>query len=180
MHPHLFLTLSVLASAMAAAIDWRRREIPNWLSIGTLAVALVTHLALGASAAPGAMAPVSRAAWSVIGAFACGLVPFAFWRSGAFGGGDVKMLAAIGALLLPLDGLEAELYAMVAAGLLAPVWLAFEGTLPRVLRNVATMILNPLRPASKRRPLASSAMTSLRFGPAIFAGAALCALAHWR
>lgn len=165
MHPHLFLTLSVLASAMAAAIDWRRREIPNWLSIGTLAVALVPHVALGAPAAPGAMAPVSRAAWSVIGAFACGIVPFAFWRSGAFGGGDVKMLAAVGALLLPLDGLEAELYAMVAA--------AFEGTL------VATMMLNPLRPASKRRPLASSAMTSLRFGPAIFAGAALCALAHW-
>lgn len=175
----LFLVLAVAASAVAAIIDWRTREIPNWLSLGALAIAPALHIALGA-ARSGAWAGLQQGGWSVVGALACGLVPFAFWRSGAFGGGDVKMMAAVGALLLPLDGIEAELYALIACALIAPARLAWEGKLFKVLGNVLTMMLNPLRPAAKRKKIAPEAMTELRFGPAIFAGAALCALVHWR
>jgi prepilin peptidase CpaA len=117
---------------------------------------------------------------ALVGALACWLVPFVFWQKGAFGGGDVKMMAAVGACLMPLDGIEAEFYALICAAVVAPAQLAWEGKLLKTLGNVATIVLNPLRPKAKRKEVPVEAMTQLRFGPAIFVGALLCALVHWR
>lgn len=175
----VFLLLAVVASAAAALFDMRTREIPNWISLGALVVAVAAHVAHGVMRA-GGLAGVREGGWSVVGALASGIVPFFFWQRGAFGGGDVKMMAAVGALLLPLDGIEAEFYALIVAAVLAPARLAWEGKLLRTLGNVATLMLNPLRPKNKRREVPLEAMTSLRFGPAILAGALLCAAVHWR
>jgi prepilin peptidase CpaA len=169
----------VAAGALAAAIDLRTREIPNWLSFGALGAGVLAHFAAG-FAHGGVAAGTREGSWSIVGAFACGLVPFLFWRLGAFGGGDVKMTAAIGALLLPMQGVEAELYALIAAAIVAPARLAWEGQLFHVLGNVIQMVLNPLRPKARRRQLSPEMMTSLRFGPSILAGVTWCALLHWK
>jgi prepilin peptidase CpaA len=175
-----FLALALVATAIAAVIDWRTGEIPDWLTLGPLAIAPVGHFAVGL------MAPVPHAAkvgmveagLSVGGALLCGLVPalFAlgfFAQKGATGGGDLKMFAAVGALLLPMRGIEAELYGFVAAALILPIRLAWEGRLMRVLSNSAVLAINPFLPKSRRREIHPEAMTSVRFAPAIFAGVLL-------
>jgi prepilin peptidase CpaA len=49
------------------------------------------------------------------------------------GGGDLKLFAAIGALLQPLLGIEAEAYALFTAAIIALANLAYRGSLFRVL-----------------------------------------------
>jgi prepilin peptidase CpaA len=174
-----FLLLGLLTSGVAAVIDWRRGEIPNWLTVGALAVAVTAHFVAGA--AHGSLTIGAEEAGSALaGALACGVVPFAFWTKGAFGGGDVKMLAALGAILQPAHGIEAELYALVAGALFAPVRLAWEGKLMQVVGRTMAVMFNPFLPRAKRRPLDPEMLTAVRFGPAIFAGVALPALLRWR
>jgi prepilin peptidase CpaA len=172
-----FLILALVATAIAAVIDWKTGEIPNWLTLGPLAIAPVAHFGVGA-AAHGAKVGLVQAGLSIAGALLCGLVPamFAlgfFAQKGATGGGDLKMFAAIGALLLPMRGIEAELYGFVGAALILPIRLAWEGKLMRVLANSAVLAINPILPKSRRREISPEAMTSIRFAPAIFAGVVL-------
>jgi prepilin peptidase CpaA len=176
---HFFVALALVTTAGAAVFDWRKGEIPNWLSLGSLALAVLAHLVTGA-VGTGVVGGLEQAGFSILGAVACGVVPFAFWQKGAFGGGDVKMLAAVGAALLPLQGIEAEFYALLAAAIVAPARLAWEGRLLRVLGNTMAIVANPLLPKARRRTIAPEMLTSLRFGPAIFAGALVSTLAHWR
>ena len=174
----VYLASALLAGALAAVLDWRKRQIPNWLSLGAFATGIIGHLAIGI-ATLGFLQGLKEACCAVAGAAACGLVPFLFWRQGAFGGGDVKMLAAVGALLLPLQGIEAEFYSLIAAAVFAPARLAWDGKLLQTLGNTAAIMINPLLPPAKRRTLAPEMLTSLRFGPAILAGVVASALAHW-
>jgi len=103
----LWLSLAILV--VAVIFDLRSREIPDWLSVCLLAVAGcatafgfhgVTWLDAGAGLAIG---------------FGAGAI--LFWHGG-FGGGDVKLLASLGAVL----GWKAELgvlfwMALAGAGL---------------------------------------------------------------
>ncbi|MBT8492174.1 MAG: A24 family peptidase, partial [Deltaproteobacteria bacterium] len=81
---------AVAFAAVAATTDVRRGVIPNWLTlpvlVGMPVVWLVSH------------GPVAMA-YSILSAAACALVPFVLYRFGAAGGGDVKLLAGLGALV---------------------------------------------------------------------------------
>lgn len=128
--------------------------------------------------AGGVGAGVEQAAFAVGGALGCALVPmFMHWK-GAMGGGDVKLFAALGAALHPLAGLEAETYAFVAAMLLAPAKLAWEGTLLRTLAATVTLVANPLRKKAARKAVPEPMVTWFRLGPAIFLGTAATFVIH--
>jgi prepilin peptidase CpaA len=172
-----FVALALATSGVAAVLDARNGQIPNWLSMGSLATACLAHLVAGASSV-GLGEGLSEAGWSILGVLACGVVPLLLWRQGAFGGGDVKMLGALGAMLLPSRGIEAEFLALLVAAIVAPARLAWEGRLLRVLANAVSLAANPLLPPSRRRAVAPEMLTSVRFGPALFAGVALFALTH--
>ena len=187
---NLFLSFATAVAIAGAWFDWRsgRRaasgegmegEIPNALSFGVLAIAPLAHLAWGAKAG-GLAVGLEAAGFSVAGAFLCAFVPYLMWRAGAMGGGDVKLLAAIGAVCRPMVGIEAVFYAFAAAAVLAPARLAWEGKLLRTLGNTAALALNPLLPKAKRREIAPEAMTWFRFGPAIALGTAIAAFLHWQ
>jgi prepilin peptidase CpaA len=83
-------------------------------------------------------------------------------------------------LCMPLVGIEAEMHAFIAAMIFAPARLAWEGKLWRTLGRTMAILANPFLPKEKRREVAPEMMTWLRFGPAIFAGIAVSAIAHWR
>jgi hypothetical protein len=55
----------------------------------------------------------------------------------------------------------------VLLGVFALVMLAFRGQLWRVLGNALALLVRPLLPAKWRQPLAPSALTEMRMGPAI-------------
>jgi prepilin peptidase CpaA len=173
-----FLIAAVAVTAVAALYDWRKGEIPNWVTIGPFGVALLAHAVLG-----GLSQGWRGAGWALLGALlgaiACGLVPALLWWKGAIGGGDLKLLIALGALLGPMLGIEAELYGFVAAALYAPARLAYEGKLMRTLGNTAALAFNPVLPKSKRRDIAPEMMTWLRFGPPMFVGMCVTVLLNW-
>jgi prepilin peptidase CpaA len=175
---HWFLVSAVVVAAVAAWFDFRTGHIPNWVTLGPLCLAPIAHFALQLFRATSSVA-VQAAGVSVLGAAVCALVPLMLYRAGAIGGGDVKLLAAMGAIFRPLVGIEAEFYAFLAAALIAPARLAYEGKLMQVLGNTLTLALNPFRPKERRRQITPEMMTSIRFGPAIFLGAFAAAIVNW-
>jgi prepilin peptidase CpaA len=172
---YFFLFASLVTAAIAAFYDLRWWRIPNWLSLGVLVAAPLAHFAWGA-ATRDAHAGLVALGWSAAGAAACGFVPWLCWHAGTFGGGDVKLLAAVGALCLPRLGITIEFYAMISGVLFALGHLAYDGRLLGTLARSAALVVNPLLPKARRRPVPPEAMTPMRFAPAILGGVVLCAL----
>jgi len=68
----------------------------------------------------------------------------------------------------------------MAAALVVPARLAWEGQLLRVLGNTVAIVMNPFLPEKRRRTLSPEMLTTVRFGPAIFVGTVIAALLQWR
>ena len=85
----LFIAAAVVVAGIAAWTDWRRGQIPNWLTLGALAVAPFAHL-IAALATGRSGEAIEAAGFSVVGAAACGLVPVLLYRAGGIYGGDVN------------------------------------------------------------------------------------------
>jgi prepilin peptidase CpaA len=114
------VTILVAASGWAVVTDLRQRRIPNWLTLGTAGAALAARLATG-----GGQSLLAGVEGWLLGA-ALMFVPFAFRWMGA---GDVKLLAAFGALGGPLFVCQTALAGSLAGGLLALFYLARERNL---------------------------------------------------
>lgn len=188
--PNSFLVAAATVAGLGAWFDFRSArkpaegegtegEIPNWLTLGALVLAPLGYFAWGA-ARGGVRGGAVSFGLSLLGAVVCGLVPLLLYRYEMGGGGDVKLLAAIGALCQPMIGIEAEFYAFAAAALFAPAWLAWEGRLFRTLANSLWLAVNPFLPKAKRREIKRETLTWFRLGPAIFAGTLIAVVLHWR
>lgn len=168
--------LAVLLAAIAAGWDLRTGEIPNRL-VAAGAV-LCVPATLGASLAGGSAGVLRALLTMIAGVVLVSIVPVALFRAGGMGGGDVKLLAVLGAALGPGAGMEAELYAFVSALLYAPVRLIWEGKLVHAMKTTGALAVRPLLPKGRRpAPVAVDELTALRFAPAIFLGV-LVAVAH--
>jgi prepilin peptidase CpaA len=175
-----FLVAAVIVAGLAAFSDWRTGIIPDKLTLPALLGAPLAYLVRGIAAHAGTDAAVTEAGWSLAGAIGCAAIPLLLYRQSAIGFGDVKLFAALGALLQPMIGLEAQTYGFVAAALLAPARLAYEGKLLATLKNTLALLVNPFMPKEKRRTIDQEMMSWFRLGPAIFVGTTLAALMHWR
>lgn len=177
-----FLAAAVLVAAAAAWSDWRKWEMPDGLTLGALFAAFLAHGIAGAVALRSFDAAIQGAGYSVLGAIVCSIVPYGLYRADpdAIGGGDVKLFAALGALMRTLIGVEAEFYACLAASIIALGHMAYEGKLLRVLGNTVVLALNPFLPKGKRREIPKEQLTLARFGPGIFVGTLVTAVLHWR
>lgn len=172
------LMIAVVAiTATAAITDYRTGRIPNWLTLGGILVGILGHGIAGCLHG-GWKVGLMRSGLSLGGLLFCALAPGLVYWKGGMGGGDVKLFAAIGALLGALVGIEAQMYSFVIAAVVAPIRLAYEGRLLSVLGNSLALLFNPLRSREKRRELPSEMLTSVRLGPAIFIGTALTVTIH--
>lgn len=176
---HYFFLAAILVTGIAAWFDWRTGEIPNWLSFGALAAAPLAHAGFGI-AREGWSVGWQGAALSLAGAGVCVIVPVVLYVTGGIYGGDVKLLAAVGAILRTMVGMEAELYAFLVAALYAPARLAWEGKLFKTMGNSVVLLRNMFVPKEKRRELPREMMAELRFAPSIFVGTCIAVLLHWR
>jgi prepilin peptidase CpaA len=106
---------ALLLGVWAVVEDLRRRTVPNWLAAAGLAAGL------GLQAASGGVRGLLMAG---LGAAAGFTVLLPFHLLGGMGGGDVKLMAAFGALLGPAGVLLAALLATMLGGVWAAVaWL---------------------------------------------------------
>jgi len=172
-----YLAGAVAISAVAAWFDWKRRTIPNWLTLPSIAAAIVirtTH----AACHDGLRAAAIEAMMSIAGAATCAGVPLLMYSRGVMGGGDVKVFAALGAILRPLAALEAQTYSLVIASLFACGELIWNGTLFQTLYGSVRAMSHRFRARRAAYHLPKPMVTWLKLGPAIFAGTALTLVIH--
>lgn len=174
-----FLLAAVLVTGLSAWFDWRTGEIPSWLTHGPLLVAPFAHAGFGL-AREGWAAAGAGFGFSILGVITCVAIPAFLYRAGAIGGGDVKLLGAMGAVLRPMIGIEMEMYSFIVGALYAPIRLAFEGKLLKTLGNSLLLVRNAFVPKEKRRELTPEMMSQIRFGPSIFVATLIMLLLHWR
>ena len=105
---------------------WARR-VPNALTFGTAAAALVFHLVVGGGAGFG---------WSAAGWLTGMLLFLPLFVLRGLGGGDVKLLGALGAWLGPGPTVWIAIYAALAGGVLALAVSFARGYSSTALRNV--------------------------------------------
>ena len=133
--PAIAALLLVLVVA-AAVCDVAVRRIPNWLT----AAGMVLGLAMNA---------FLRAGWpgvrfSLAGLFAASAVYLALYSLRAMGGGDVKLMAAVGSLTGWENWIAIFLLTAVLGGIAALILVTLRGRLKKTLWNVG-FILSELK-----------------------------------
>jgi Flp pilus assembly protein protease CpaA len=169
---NMLVAAALVVTFVAAIFDWRKGTIPDWISLPAMPAAPV----LSAVAMQRLRPPLTMPGWSfgavtsIAGALLCALVPYLLFRFKVLGGGDVKLLATVGALLGPHSGLAAELAALAMASVYAPARLAFQGRLFATVYQSAAAAIAPLLPRVRRQAAPDAMFEGIRLSPFIFAG----------
>ena len=118
---------------IAAIYDFRFRRIPNWLTVSGVVAGFLMNLGVLRSAGLGIAAAGLGLALLIY-------LPLYLLRG--MGAGDVKLMAAIGAIVGPGNWLVIFIATALIGGVLAVCLSAIKGRLYEVLFNVSFMVLN--------------------------------------
>lgn len=154
------------AGALAATvIDIRTRRIPNDLT------ATMAGIGLGLSATGLSGLPL----WASFLGFAVGLaLMMPGYLLGATGAGDVKLMAAVGAIVGPGMAVTAFLFTAIAGGVLAVIVAIRRRRLGATLAGTGRLIAGP---GDARQEIRTATPASrFAYGPAIAVGSVLAAL----
>ena len=126
-----FLIGAVVVASIGAISDVRKARIPNWLTYSSLITALVLRAGL--------------MGWSgfksgALGMLAAGGIFLILFVLGAMGGGDMKLMAAIGAWVGSAYVVTILLVAAMAGGVLALVQIIFGRRGWQTLRNLLELL----------------------------------------
>ncbi len=116
---------------LAAVFDWSRRRIPDWLTLPSVAAGFALQIWLGG------FEGLKAAAGGIAVALAIYVPLFAIR---AMGGGDVKLMAAVGAFLGPMNWLLVFLVTSLLGGVAALALAIGRGRLGGTLRNVGFIV----------------------------------------
>jgi prepilin peptidase CpaA len=123
--------LATIPAVLAGWTDWRSRRIPNWLTVPALVLGIAANsLALGWYGAKEALLGAGLG----LGL----LLPFVLIRS--LGGGDWKLVGALGAFLGPLRLIAVLVATILVAGAMALVLVVWKRRVGQTLRNVGRML----------------------------------------
>ncbi len=164
-----FLFGAVLVASLGGVSDLRSARIPNWLTYTGLLTALAARFVfLG---------------WQgfksgAIGTFIAGVFFFVLFVMGAMGGGDVKLMACVGAWTGSHQVLSVLLAASLAGGILAVGYILFGQGIRTTVWNLADLVR--FRVASGLQPhpvlnVRNSGALRVPFGVAIAMGTMFCA-----
>jgi prepilin peptidase CpaA len=178
-HLHVVFLVAIVVAAIGAVVDWRRGHIPDQLTLPALVFGPLLHVGRYLAAKETIESSLYEGAYALGGAALCAIVPLILFRQSAIGGGDVKLFVALGALLGPMLGVEAQMYGFFAGAILAPARLAYEGKLVSTIKNAFVIGANLFLPRTRQRSIDEAAFSWFRLGPAIFLGVVLTAYLHW-
>jgi prepilin peptidase CpaA len=153
----------VLIVVAAAAMDLRYRRIPNLLTVSGLSVALVMRGIQGTD-------PLID---GVIGAGVAALVSLPLFAVGALGGGDGKLLIAIGGFMGPARLAGALLLIALVGGVMGLLDAYRRGILFPVILNCLDLVKHwaTFGRRGRRVALASPGAVTIPYGVAIALGA---------
>jgi prepilin peptidase CpaA len=123
--------LLALLVAIAAIFDTRYRRIPNWLVLAGLVIGIAWNVSASG------LSGLARASEGLGLGF---ILYFPLYLIRARGAGDVKLLAAVGAVTGPRNCLWIFLLTAVLGGIIAVVLLAFRGRVRHTFFNVGWII----------------------------------------
>jgi len=164
--PFVSCLVALIATLIAAVTDARSARIPNWLTYPLLVLGPVLSLF-------GSAGWLSSLVLSLLGIFVCALVPTLLFARKAMGGGDVKLLAALGGLLGPYSGIEVQFFSFCVVSFVLLARMAWDGKLLATLRNVVIASGHLFLPKRLQRPLEPTLLTDMRMGLSIFVATAL-------
>lgn len=118
---------------VAAVIDWRVRRIPNWLTFTLVLSGIAQSVMPQALIAPGD---------ALLGCLAGFVLTFPLYALGAVGGGDVKLVAGIGAWFGPQAALAVFCVEAIVGMFLALAQAAQQGKTRLLLKNSALVAVN--------------------------------------
>ena len=160
-------TVFVVLMLAAVLLDLRSRRIPNWLTVTGLVAALLLRSVGGRDSLVEGLSGAGLAA----------LVSLPLFAVGALGGGDGKLLIAIGGFMGPSRLAGALLLIALVGGALAVVDAYRRGILVPVWLNAVDLIKHwlTLGRRGRRMGLATPGAVTVPYGVAIAAGS----LAWW-
>ena len=129
LHPYIEAVLAAMV-LIAAVTDLKRREIPNWLTLGGIAAGVALNAWVAGLAG-------LKTAGAGLGLAALIFVPLFVMRW--LGGGDVKLMGAIGALAGAQYMVVIFVFDAILGGAVALVLVIVRGRLLRTLRNIPRM-----------------------------------------
>lgn len=160
--------LLVLLVTAGGLVDVHAGKIPNALTYPACALGLVLALAAGGGA--GLLN-------SLLG-LAVGFVPFfLLFLRGGMGGGDVKLVAAIGAIKGFPFIVNAMMASILVGGFIALAIVTWEGRLVQALKYVGTTLGRVVAPRLEPTPLDTG--RAIPFGAAICLGTFLSLVGAW-
>lgn len=164
-----FLVGGVLVALLGAVIDVRTARIPNPLTYCALLAALVLRLAFQG---------LSGLKSGSIGMLVAGGLFLLLFVVGAMGGGDMKLMAAVGAWVGSMQVMTLILAAALAGGFLAVGRMIGTKMVSDTFRNMMRLISYRLTSGLQPHPelqVRSSSSQRVPFGVAIAVGALWCA-----
>jgi len=152
--------------ALATMSDVVERRIPNGLSIGGAAIALLIHAAAFGPSAFG----LAVLGWAVC--LAC-FMPL--YVNGGMAAGDVKLMAMVGAFLGPVNGFVACICTLIAGALLASLCLVWR-KLARRFGTEARWATSSAAQQTEAVPAVNHALDKIPYAAAIALGATVAVL----
>lgn len=163
--------LALVLSLVAGWTDWRRRRVPNWLTVPALIIGIGVHTMIAGW--PGAKASLEGAG-TALGL----LLPLVLMR--AMGAGDWKLMGALGALLGPILILFVLVASIFVSGLMAVVEVLRTHRVKTTLHNLGVLVQGFFAFGPRTRPeisLDNPGLLKLPFGVAVAAATLICFVA---
>ena len=161
------VVLLTVVLATAICTDLRSSRIPNWLTFPAMGVALLAHAWLAGF--PGALLSLAG--------LGTGLGLFLLIHlSGSIGGGDVKLMAAVGAIVGPYGALLSAVLAIVVGGVYALGAMCYQWGLAATGRNLASAAYGAFVTGGKEWGQELQLPFRLRYGLAVAGGTLLFVL----
>jgi len=159
----MIITLAFLI--LATLWDLKTRRIPNFLTLPT------TFLGLAMNAYYAGLGGIKDSLLGLFLGVVLLILPFAL---GGMGAGDVKLLAAVGALNGPSFVLYTFLYGAIAGGILAVFYALLRGQFSRVIANFKTSFLGiALKVRAKGSPVMVTSGLKFPYGIAFLIGSVI-------
>lgn len=171
-----FALLAVVL-VLAGVLDWRTGKVPNWLTYPAILAGFALAMVLGLLQLPPHQGGLWDGLSATLLAFLAGLLPmWVIFACGGMGGGDVKLVAAVGAITASIPCLLATAFYGFLIGALMAIYVMFRR---RIFWRTVSRLLNAAFSLAGGSPdLDTTDSPRLPFGAAVKIGGLLAGMEH--